>query len=53
MNNFTRERTFVVPLDGLEVRKAADSQLSFILLALVNHSVNVLRQDLLACTITD
>jgi hypothetical protein len=34
----------VVPLDGLEVREAADGQPLFILLALVDHSVDMLRQ---------
>jgi hypothetical protein len=35
----------VVPIDGLQVREAANGQPLFVPLAAVHHTVNMLRQD--------
>jgi hypothetical protein len=43
----------VVPLDGLQVREAADGQPLFISLAPVDHSKDMLRQDFSGLLITD
>ena len=35
----------MLPLDGLQVREASDGQPLFVLLAPIDHSVDMLRED--------